>query len=87
MAVIMHKEDQQAMENDSPLTEWLRDRFVGEEAYVSYEEKSYCLVPRGNLIVKQVYLPNRRILRCDWCSPQRKGETGRWFVSVERPSC
>ena len=75
--------DRATFDNDSVLLEWLQNRFGVEQVHVSYGSKEDCLVPKGNLIVKQVHLPDRRILRCDWSSPQHKGEKGWWFVRVE----
>ena len=86
MAIEIREKDQETMGNDTLLLEWLQNRFGTDQVHISYEEKKDCLVERGNLVVKQVYLPDQRILRCDWSSPQHIGEKGRWFVSVERPS-
>lgn len=72
--------------NDSVLLQWLENRFGEDQVMVCYEDKQDCLVPQNNLVVKQVHLPDRRILRCDWVSPQHKGEKGWHFITVERPS-
>ena len=84
--IIVEKQDSKTMENDTLLLDWLDNRFGTEQVSVMYRERKHCLVQKNNLVVRQVYLPDQRILRCDWSSPQHAGEKGLWFVTVERPS-
>ena len=70
-------------EQDTVLQDWLKNRFGEDTVHVGYTHKEACKVDPNDLVRKQYYLSDGRLLRCDWVSPQHRGETGYWIVSVQ----
>lgn len=78
--------DEETLRGDVVLLGWLKTRFGGERVIVMYQEEEDCRVKRNAFVHHQVFLIDGRILRCDWVSPEHKGDVGTRFVSTTSPT-
>jgi hypothetical protein len=75
-------------EGDAPLRTWLAERFTDqnrEPVLVSYGTREQAAVAHNDLVRSQGHLSDGRLVRVDWISPQRRGERGTYYITVERP--
>lgn len=80
---IKHALEDPAMENDSSLLKWIKETFADEDhVSVGYGDAS---VKPNDLVTRRHLVGGNRAARVNWVSP-RNGSSGRYFVTVERPS-
>lgn len=84
LEVKIHYPESYQAGSDPLLEEWLSAHWDSNyPVLVFYGSKEECTVVKNDLITRQSYLPDRRLLRCDWSSPQSRQDQGSYFVRVE----